>query len=295
MRLIDHLKSLGHSNRAAQKLMQTGKVLYCGVPTADAVREVHPDDVRVDERAPRIRPGRDPAVLWHDRHFAIVWKPPGLLSVAAPRRKDDNLVSLMARRFGQAHPVHRLDEPTSGVMMVAIDKATQHDLKKLLAQHDITRRYLAVVRGKPRKPTFTVSNHLVEDRGDGRRGSGRGPGAKHATTHFRLAETLGSQHAIVQAELETGRTHQVRIHLSESGLPVLGDDRYAPPAVTQAAPRLALHAWQLGLIHPRTGEKLHFQTPLPDDIAQLRRRLLSGDGDERRGRRGQASRGPRRR
>lgn len=294
MRLIDHLKSLGHSNRAAQKLMQTGKVLHQGIPTADAARQVEPREVTVDPRAPRVRPGRDPAVIWHDRHLAIVWKPPGLLSVAAPRRRDDNLVTLMARRFGAAHPVHRLDELTSGVMMVALDKETQHDLKEMLARHDIERRYLAIVQGRPRRPSFTISNHLVTDRGDGLRGSGSGPGAKSATTHFRLAEALGERHTLMEARLESGRTHQVRIHLSESGLPVLGDPLYVSSGIAQAAPRLMLHAWRLGLVHPRTNLMLQFEAPLPDDMSQLRRRLISGDdGPAPQGRRGRRGRGSR--
>jgi 23S rRNA pseudouridine1911/1915/1917 synthase len=281
MRLIDHLKTLGHSNRDAQKLLRSGKVWYRGAPTADPIREIMPADITLRLRAPRIRTGLDPAVLWHDRHMAIIWKPPGLLSVAAPGRwKENNLVSLMARHFGQAHPVHRLDEPTSGVMMVALDEATQLALKELLARHDIERRYLAIVRGVPQSPEATVSNHLVEDRGDGRRGSGRGPGSKAATTHFRLVEQLGKHHALVEARLETGRTHQVRIHLSESGLPVLGDSRYADAAVTRAAPRLALHAWRLGLTHPKTGEQLRFEAPLADDLERVRRQL-SGVGARR--------------
>jgi len=278
MRLIDHLKGLGHSNRAAQNLLRTGKVWHQGVPVGDAVREVTPETVEIRPRAPRIRPGRDPAVLWHDEHMAIVWKPPGLLSVAAPRRREDNLVSLMARRFRAAHPVHRLDEPTSGVMMVALTRKAQESIKELLFRHDIERRYLAIVRGVPRSETSTISNSLVVDRGDGRRGSGHGPAAKNATTHFRIVEPLGEAHTLVEARLETGRTHQVRIHLSEANLPVLGDDRYAPPQVVRAAPRLMLHAWRLALRHPVTGQPLEITAPLPDDMARVRRDLLSGGG-----------------
>ena len=276
MRLIDHLKTLGHSNRKARNLLRSGKIWYQGVPTADAVREVDPAHIDVRHSAPRIRTGLDPAVLFYDRHLAIVWKPPGLLSVAAPRRgKDDNLISLMARRFGRAYPVHRLDEPTSGTMMVALTEPAQHALKEQLFHHDVDRRYLAIVAGIPREKTFTVSNHLLPDRGDGRRGSGnsQAPGAKSATTHFRLVKPLGTRCALVEARLETGRTHQVRIHLSEHRHPVLGDSRYANAKLTRAAPRLALHAWRLALRHPVTGKDLCIETPLPDDMARLCRDL----------------------
>ena len=275
MRLIDHLKSTGLSNRAARELMSSGKVLLGGVPTADGGRDVEPGAVQVRHNARRIRVGRDPAVVWKDAHFAIVWKPPGLLSVAAPRRgSDDNLISLMARWFGAAHPVHRLDEPTSGLMMVALTKKAQHALKELLAAHNIERRYLAIVSGRFPDAPMTVKNTLLEDRGDGRRGAGSG--GKSATTHFRPLEAVGSRNTLIEARLETGRTHQVRIHLSEAGFPVLGDKVYAPGGVASVGPRLALHAWRLGLDHPVTGERLRLEAPLADDLEHLRRDLVAG-------------------
>ena len=275
MRLIDHLKSTGLSNRIARELMSSGKVLYQGVPTADGGRMVEPSAVRIHHNARRIRVGRDPAVVWKDAHFCIVWKPPGLLSVAAPRRgSDDNLISLMARWFGAAHPVHRLDEPTSGLMMVALTKPAQTALKDLLAAHNIERRYLAIVAGTVPQEPMTIRNTLVEDRGDRKRGSG--PGGKPATTHFRFVEAVGRRNSLVEARLETGRTHQVRIHLSEAGFPVLGDRVYASPGVAAVGPRLALHAWRLGLKHPVTGETLRFQAPLADDLEHLRRDLVAG-------------------
>ena len=275
MRLIDHLKSTGLSNRQAREMMSSGKVLYRGVPTADGGRAIEPEAVSIRANARRIRVGRDPAVVWKDKHFCIVWKPPGLLSVAAPRRgRDANLVSLMARQFGAAHPVHRLDEPTSGLMMVALTATAQKALKDLLADHNIERRYLAIVAGKFPDAPMTVKNSLVDDRGDGRRGAG--PGGKHATTHFRPVALIGNRNSMVEAKLETGRTHQVRIHLSEAGYPVLGDKLYAPPGIAAAAPRLALHAWRLGLEHPITGESLRFEAPLADDLEHLCRDLNAG-------------------
>ena len=214
-------------------------------------------------------------MVWKDAHFCIVWKPPGLLSVAAPRRgSDDNLISLMARWFGAAHPVHRLDEPTSGLMMVALTKPAQAALKDLLAAHNIERRYLAMVSGAFPSEPMTIRNTLVEDRGDRKRGSG--PGGKPATTHFRAVESVGRRCSLVEARLETGRTHQVRIHLSEAGFPVLGDRVYAPSGVAAVGPRLALHAWRLGLKHPVTGEQLRLEAPLADDLEHLRRDLIAG-------------------
>ena len=276
MRLIDHLKALGHSNRQAQDMMQTGKVFVSGVPTADAVREVDPAQVEVRPNAPRIRPGRDPVLLWRDDHLAVVWKPPGLLSVPAPhRRQEDNLLSRMGRVLGSLYPVHRLDEPTSGLMMIARTAPMQQAIKDLLEVHAIERRYAAIVRGRVPEAPFTVQNRLVRDRGDGLRGPGEGPDAREAITHLRRLERLGDDHALVEARLETGRTHQVRIHLSGAGFPVLGEPLYASPVVARAAPRLALHAWHLALEHPHTHAPLRFDIPLADDLEALRRSLLA--------------------
>ena len=121
---------------------------------------------------------------------------------------------------------------------------------------------------------MTVRNTLVEDRGDGRRGAG--PGGKAATTHLRAVEAVGRRCSMVEARLETGRTHQVRIHLAEAGFPVLGDRVYAPRGVAAVGPRLALHAWRPGLQHPMTGQTLQLEAPLADDLEHLRRDLMAG-------------------
>ena len=274
VRLIDHLKSLGLSNREARRYLGSGKVRYMGVPTADAGRLVEPERVTVDPRAPRIRVGRDPALIYRDEHLAVAWKPPGLLSVAAPRRgRDPNLISLMARILGEAHPVHRLDEDTSGLLIVARSARAREAMIPLFAEHAVERIYQALVCGIFPGEPLTIADTLVEDRGDGRRGAGRGPGAVPATTHLRRLSVLGERTSLVEARLETGRKHQVRIHLSEAGYPVLGDARYGGGRARHRARRLALHAWRLSFTHPITGRALSFEAPLADDLEQLKRAL----------------------
>jgi 23S rRNA pseudouridine1911/1915/1917 synthase len=122
--------------------------------------------------------------------------------------------------------------------------------------------------------TATVRNTLVRDRGDGLRGSG--PGGKPAATHFKRVELLRGA-TLVEARLETGRTHQVRIHLAELGHPVLGDRLYGP-RVANAAPRLALHAWRLAFKHPFGGKEVKVEVPLADDMDRLRRDLAITGG-----------------
>src|SRR5262249_42724164 len=140
--------------------------------------------------------------------------------------------------------------------------------------HTVGRRYLAIVRGRPK--TGRIESHFVRDRGDGRRGSGSpdAPGAQRAVTRIRVVEQLGP-FTLVECELETGRTHQVRIHLGEMGTPLCGETVYdrplhgAPIPDASGAKRTALHAAYLGLTHPKAGKWLEWESPLPEDMAEL--------------------------
>ena len=252
--------------------LKTGKVKVRGVPTADGGREIEPNQVRYEPRSARIQVGRDLAVIHKDKHLAVLWKPSGLLSTAAPQRgRDDNLVSACARMFGRAHPVHRLDEGTSGLMLVALTQPAQATLKKLFEDHDIERGYLAMVHRHFPKKDIEKTSMLGRGK-DGRRASVEGGDARKSTTHFRGVEHLGRGISIVKARLETGRTHQVRIHLSEMGYPVLGDTLYGRRR--DHFHRLALHAATLAFKHPLTGQKMRFDAGLADDMEKYRRHLL---------------------
>ncbi|MCB9673525.1 MAG: RluA family pseudouridine synthase [Alphaproteobacteria bacterium] len=274
MRLIDHLRAGGSSSREARALLDSGKVWLHGVPTRDGGREVDPAHVAVRPNAPRITVGRDVSIVWRDPRLAVVVKPAGMLAVPAPKRRETNVLAEVGRIAGAALPVHRLDEGTSGLMLVAFDAEAQEALKAQLEAHTVERRYLALAAGVLRRSPVTVDTTLVRDRGDGLRGSGA-PGAsggKRAVTHLRTVEVLGRS-SLVEATLETGRTHQVRIHCAEQGCPILGDALYGGRGVARAAPRVALHAYVLAFAHPGTGEALRFEIPLADDLEGLRRRL----------------------
>lgn len=276
-RLIDHLRSLKFTNREAKDLLDTGKVIYCGIPTADGGREIDAALVVIKRDAPRIRPGRDLAIIHRDKHMVVVYKPAGMLSVSSIGRQDaKSVIGTVRHLIGAAFPVHRLDEFTSGLMMVALNLECQSCIKDVLFHHQVERGYLALVSGLFPKEPVIMQTTLVRNRGDGLRGSSgdeNEDGAKEARTHLILREHLGKRASLVEARLETGRTHQVRIHLSEKHYPILGDDLYAPPAVKRAAPRLALHAFKLGFKHPFSGVDMMFEAPLADDLEVLRRRL----------------------
>ncbi len=277
-RLIDHLRSLGISNKEAEALLNNGKVIYCGLPTSDKGREVDAARVEIRRDAPKLQPGRDIVVLYRDDHLLVISKPAGMMSVSAVgRRGEKNVIGVVRRLFGAAFPVHRLDEETSGLMMIALTEECQSAIKAILFEHKVERRYLAIVKGLfPSRPC-TVKSQMVRNRGDGLRGktSASGEdGAREAVSHLKLIEHLGKNASLVEARLETGRTHQVRIHLSDEGYPILGDDLYAPLNVTRSAPRLALHSFKMEIKHPFTDEQLSFEIPLADDLEALRRLLI---------------------
>lgn len=276
IRVIDVLKEHGLSSGAANKALKSGKVWVHGVPSADGGREVRPDQVEYRERAPRMQPGKDPALLYKDEHLAVVYKPSGMLSVAAPKRgRDTNLVSELAQILGRAMPVHRLDEGTSGVMVVARSEVAQKALKAEWEKQKVEREYLAMVQGFLSQTEARVETHIARHPHTGRWASRpEHEGGRRAVTFIQGLATLPRRTGLVRARLETGRTHQVRIHLAEAGNPVLGDPLYG---TRSTFPRLALHAAVLRFEHPLSGRALAFDTGLPDDMEKYRRFLLSKD------------------
>jgi 23S rRNA pseudouridine1911/1915/1917 synthase len=176
----------------------------------------------------------------------------------------------------QVIPVHRLDRDTSGLMIFALTFAAESALTQLFKTHAIERKYLAVVHGHP--AAQTIETFFVRDRGDGLRGSSpRGkddPAAQHAVTHVRPLERIGD-YSVVECRLETGRTHQIRIHLAEIGHPLCGEKTYRhsasvphPPQDRSGAPRQALHSHELSFTHPLTARALHFKSQFPPDLAE---------------------------
>jgi 23S rRNA pseudouridine1911/1915/1917 synthase len=232
-----------------------------------------------------------------DEHVVVVEKPAGVNTVRHPseldwpdkhRRLDPTLQDLVqwaiaarmnrpARSLPPLRIVHRLDRETSGLVVFARSPLAERELGRQFKKHTVVRRYLAVIPGHLQPQT--IRSNLVRDRGDGRRGSTPLPGVgKPAVTHVAVEEKL-TGYTVLSCRLETGRTHQIRIHLSEAGHPVCGDRVYSrrPDGTVfedrSGSPRLALHATELGFEHPVTGKHLHWTMPLPADLAKLVERL----------------------
>ncbi len=230
------------------------------------------------------------ALLYADDVVVVANKPAGLTTMRHAAEADEfgprgkrflpkTLADLLPRLLGSPNarviPVHRIDRDTSGVVAFALNPAAAEHLTRQFSKHTADRRYLALVRGHPRDGR--IESVLVRDRGDGRRGSSPDPnvpGGKRAVTHVKVLERLGP-FALVECRLETGRTHQVRIHLGESGVPLCGERVYdrpvngRPPPDASGAARPMLHAARLGFVHPETGERMSWEVPPPADFARL--------------------------
>jgi 23S rRNA pseudouridine1911/1915/1917 synthase len=197
---------------------------------------------------------------------------------------EEVLPKLIAKKEGRrgkvgvrrVRPVHRLDRETSGLMIFARTAEAQKHLEHQFRVHSIRRRYMAIVHGEVKSQT--IESRLVRDRGDGRRGSTQLDTGKMAITHVKAIERLGD-YTLIECRLETGRTHQIRIHLAELGHPLCGEKIYNQPLFRprlpdrSGAPRMALCAIELGFIHPITEEPMHFEMPLSPDIVELAKRL----------------------
>jgi 23S rRNA pseudouridine1911/1915/1917 synthase len=226
------------------------------------------------------------AIVHEDAHLVVVDKPAGLVVHPAAGNLDGTLVNALLHHCagqlsgigGVARPgiVHRIDKDTSGLLVVAKTDRAHEGLAAQFKAHSIDRRYLAIVAGVPRPATGTVDTWIGRSDANRKkmavRGAGRG---KHAVTHYRTLEALEGA-ALVECLLETGRTHQVRVHMAHIGHALLGDPVYGRSRGTQAAllgrlgfRRQALHAARLGFTHPVTSHALSFESRLPDDMQEL--------------------------
>lgn len=282
---LDKLVSerFGLSRRAAQDAVRNGRIDLAGERCDEPGKEVEPDaPVEFFPNRPKARVvATRLKVLHEDKHVIIVNKPAGVLTLPSPARESDTLLERVSRyltiRHGLKRPfvgvVHRLDMDTSGALAFARSPAALRAFQELFKAHDIERQYVAVVEGRVVASAGTVDKALVTDRGDLRRGVARHPGeGKHAVTHFRVLERFGPVASLLACWLETGRTHQIRIHMAETGHPVVGDPVYRPknwPRCKAAFHRQALHAQTLGFKHPFGGETVRVEAPLPQDLDAL--------------------------
>jgi 23S rRNA pseudouridine1911/1915/1917 synthase len=227
-------------------------------------------------------PTREAVIVHDDPHVIVIDKPAGVSSVPFEAREQGTAMDLIRgawRRLGKQatatplHVVHRLDRATSGLLMFAKSKRAEVGLAAQLRAHTCERSYLCVAHGAV--VPGRIESRLVVDRGDGLRGSARFPNqGKRAVTHVAVVEALRGA-TLCEVTLETGKTHQIRIHLAERGHPLVGEPVYIRDyrGTPIAASRLALHAATLGFAHPITGAPLRFSAPPPPDFVAIVERL----------------------
>jgi 23S rRNA pseudouridine1911/1915/1917 synthase len=221
----------------------------------------------------------EPRIVHADRSLAVIEKPAGLVVHPAPGHRGPTLVDALGELLGGgADPrrpgiVHRLDKDTSGLMVVARTDEAHRLLAAQVKAHRVERAYLALVEGHPRSRTGVIDAPLGRDyRAPERRAVG-GRAPREARTHFTVLELL-PEDALVEARLETGRTHQVRAHFAAIGHPVAGDPRYGH-AGRHGLARQFLHSARIGFRHPITGEDLEFESGLPADLDEALGRARS--------------------
>lgn len=286
--LADALPSL--SRERLKALMLEGAVTVAGKRPTPSLRVVGGEavSVSVPDAAPATAQAQQIplSVVYEDADLIVVDKPAGLVVHPAAGNPDGTLVNALLHHCagglsgigGVARPgiVHRIDKDTSGLLVVAKTDLAHEGLAKQFATHSIGRRYLAVVAGRPSPPAGriegAIGRHPVHRMKMDIVSPGKG---KHAVTHYHTLQPLKDA-ALVECRLETGRTHQVRVHLASSGHALLGDPLYGRTRASHrdvlkslGFGRQALHARSLQLVHPRTQENLAFESPVPSDIQEL--------------------------
>ncbi len=294
------------SRTRVKTLIELGALDIDGVPARDANRKVKPGErlALLVPAAENPKPEGEPLpldVVFEDEHLIVIDKPAGLVVHPAPGHASGTLVNALIAHCGTSlsgiggvkRPgiVHRLDKDTSGLLVVAKNDSAHHGLSRLFTDHGrtlpLTRRYLAFVWGKPDRLFGTIDASVGRHQTDRLKMAvvpqERG---RSAVTHWRLQDSFAPKAApaasLVSCELETGRTHQIRVHMAHIGHPVMGDPLYArgfrskasrldaaSQTSLQALGRQALHAAVLGFQHPVTGEALEFESDLPAELAAL--------------------------
>lgn len=275
----------------AREQIARGKVSVDGETRTDPlVRTKEGQTIVLDPAARKARANALPreAIVYLDKHVVVVEKPSGISTVpfdpdgmgASIAKKDEGtLDALVANAVGgDVGVVHRIDKETSGLVVFTRSWAAKKVLMQAFRFHHVHRRYLALVHGSVASQTYRTN--LIANRGDGLRGSiehrrGRktpigNEKAQLAVTHVEVVEALRGA-TLITCQLETGRTHQIRIHLSEDGHPLVGEKVYIRGFASEQirAPRLMLHAAQLGFVHPVTEKEMRWESPLPADMKKV--------------------------
>jgi 23S rRNA pseudouridine1911/1915/1917 synthase len=289
------------SRSRIKALIEQGHLLLGGATIKDPALRVKPGQVFALEIPPAAEAAPQGqaialSIVYEDDDLIVIDKPAGMVVHPAPGNPDNTLVNALIAHCGESlsgiggerRPgiVHRIDKDTSGLIVAAKNDAAHKALSAAFAAHDIERAYLCLVWGVPSPAAGTVEGNIGRHPVDRKRMAVVSRGGKHAVTHYRVLKRFGLGAALVECRLETGRTHQIRVHMTKLGHPLIGDATYGKPTparrarlapearkAAEAFPRQALHAALLGFDHPRTGRHLRWQSESPADFRRLERSL----------------------
>ena len=248
--------------------LKAGDIILLEIPDAKPIEAV-PQEIPLD-------------IIYEDAHLLVVNKPKGMVVHPAPGNPDGTLVNALLWHCkgslsgigGEIRPgiVHRIDKDTSGLLVVAKDDATHIGLSQQMAVHSVERAYNTIVYGGFAQDEGFVETNLGRSKTDRKKMAVTQKHSRHAVTHYRVLQRMGN-FTLIEAQLETGRTHQIRVHMTYIGHPLLGDLVYGPKKQPFALRGQVLHARVLGFVHPTTGEYMEFEAPLPEYFQKLMERL----------------------
>lgn len=271
-----------------QKLIKDGNLSVNGAAVKPNYKVVRGDSICVRIPGPEVLdvlPENIPLdILYEDDDILVVNKPKGMVVHPAPGHSSHTLVNAVLYHCGNElsgingviRPgiVHRIDMDTTGSLVICKNDRAHQILAEQLKEHSITRKYHAIVHGNFREDSGTVNASIGRHPTDRKKMSTKSSSGRPAVTHYRVLERFGN-YTYIECELETGRTHQIRVHMSSIGHPILGDSVYGPSKCPFSLQGQTLHAKILGFRHPSTGEYVEFDAPLPDYFVRLLSALRS--------------------
>ncbi len=274
-----------HSRARWQQLIRAGGVRVNETTRKPNYRLAAGDRIAFDAPPPpepiTLTPEAIPlAILYEDADILVINKPPGLVVHPAVGHERGTLVNALLHHCrdlggigGEQRPgiVHRLDQDTSGVMVVAKNERAMQRVGNQFRNREVRKEYQALVWGCPEPPQGRIETRIGRSSGNRKKMSVQVPGGRPAVTHYRVVEEYGAV-SLLAVRIETGRTHQIRVHMAHIGHPVVGDAMYGRgrrDPLPAPAVRQMLHAASLSFTHPTTGDRLEFIAPLPDDLRRL--------------------------
>lgn len=250
--------------------VRAGEMFVVDIPEPEPIEAV-PENIPLD-------------IIYEDDDVVVLNKARGMVVHPAPGNYTGTLVNALLYRCSNLSGinsairpgiVHRLDKDTSGIMIVAKNDAAHISLSQQIQSKTAVRTYLAVVRGNIKTDSGTIETQIARDKNDRKKMAVVKEGGRDAITDYEVLERFG-KYTLVRCKLRTGRTHQIRVHMEYLGYPLVGDPKYSPMKTPFGIKGQALHSHTLEFTHPRTGERMKFEAPLPEDMHKIITRLHNG-------------------